>query len=119
MKINVENSFACCKHMETLYGLSGNNGNGVEIYKKLRKLELKANRLSEMDCNGKITMDEKSREVILIEKEVKKLLPDIKGFFIDDDCLGYALKIESEIKRKFYPDLRNDLGECGILAPEF
>jgi hypothetical protein len=119
MKINVENSFACCKHMETLYGLSGNNGNRVEIYKKLRKLELKATRLSVMCCNGKITTDEMSIKVIPIEKEVKKLLPDIKGFFIDDDCLGYALKIESEIKRKFYPDLRNDLGGHGILAPEF
>jgi hypothetical protein len=50
-----------------------------------------------------------------IEKAVKKLLPGVEGFFINGDPRGYSLKI----KEKIYPELHQDWGGYGILAPEF
>lgn len=97
----------------------------------LRRLEERAHRNAEAYCNGVyyggIESDEYKKRQERIEEQIKKLfggtLP--KGFFINGDPRGYALKINSgnEAGQAHHPEyipqgLHKDWGDYGILAPE-
>jgi hypothetical protein len=100
-------------------------------YRTLKTLENRAHRNAELYCSsvddGGIESDEYERRQERIEEQVKKLfggtLP--KGFFINGDPRGYALKINSgnEAGQIHHPEyipqgLHRDWGGFGILAPD-
>ena len=96
--------------------------NPLVLCKKLRRLEVKANALATMHCNG----ETKSEESFILEQEkiltklIILLLPinsDSIPFF-NEDCRGYALKIEDEAMRRRGWELQTDLGGYGIIAPD-
>lgn len=114
------------KHLKALAEL-GFTGS----YRTLRTLENRAHRNAERYCNGPeyggISSDEYERRQERIEEQVKALfggtLP--RGFFINGDPRGYALKINAgnEAGMTYHPEyipagLHTDWGGYGILAPE-
>jgi hypothetical protein len=110
----------------------------IGSYRTLKTLENRAHGIALRYCNGEVrwrgvlirpamTTEEYEREQEKIEKAVKKLfggtLP--KGFFINGDPRGHALKINSgnEAGQVHHPEyipqgLHTDWGGYGILAPE-
>lgn len=89
---------------------------GLDCWRKLRRLETKAERLALQLCNGP-EVDENQQGRIIdevtagVEKVFGRKLP---GFFINLDPRGYALKLEP--KSVPYP-LHRDWGDNQILAP--
>lgn len=103
----------------------------VGSFRTLRTLENRAHRNAEQYCNGPeyhgIDQDEYFKRRERIEEQVKALfggtLP--RGFFINGDPRGYALKINAgnEAGQEHHPEyipqgLHKDWGGYGILAPE-
>ena len=94
----------------------------------LRRLEERANRAAVRYCNGEISSEQWELSKWDIIASVSRLfkggnLP--KGFFINGDPRGYALKINSgnEAGQVHHPEyipagLHTDWGGYGILAPE-
>ena len=93
----------------------------VTLCKALHRIETRAHRLAEMDCNeGPGDILEKAEPGIL------KALDRILNFkaqnlpvFINSDPRGYALKIDDEYVREHNLDIYRDWGGYGIIAPEF
>lgn len=98
------------KHIKQLQKL----GYKYSTLKALRVLENKANYIATQACNGEIDDQEYDHREIFITSEVKRLfngkLP--KGFFVNGDPRGYALKCEGNDKISF-----TDWGSYQILAP--
>jgi hypothetical protein len=118
MKIKIENYANLKRHLENLALIANcSEWEALKIYEKLRRIELKANRLATMECNGEIEGDENRDEKI--KKSVLKLLPGLQGFFLNGDPRGYSLKIKEDVTKLTYPSLCTDWGGYGILAPEF
>ena len=96
--------------------------NAIELCKKLRRYELKAERITTALCNGcdSVTEEKHERELEKIEERVLKLLGMelcFLPFFINRDPRGYALKLSDT----YVADKRihKDWGGYGILAPDF
>lgn len=108
------------KHVNELYALGLQKGK----FNQLIEIEYKATKLGE-DCCNWLSME--SPQFNLREKEIyndlqilfyPKHLP--KGFFINHDPRGYALKIRTEDNGE-YPGRQisyTDWGGYGILVPE-
>lgn len=103
----------------------------VGSYRTLKTLENRAHRNAELYCysesDGGINSDTYEARQEKITEQVKKLfggtLP--RGFFVNGDPRGYALKINSgnEAGMEYHPEyipegLHKDWGGYGILAPE-
>jgi len=101
-----------------------NNADGKKFSNKLRKLEFEAHKLTTDYCNGDngMTSHEVFEERISpIKEQVLALFNNnIKGFFVNGDCRGYALKIEDDLMRGEYKEigLQTDWGGYGLLSPE-
>ena len=122
MKIKDSNAREYMNHINTLAQIAGvSEYEGMLIYRKLRRIELKANRLAVMECNGlpENYKEGAAKQHTNNEKAVLKLLPGLQGFFVNGDCRGYTLKVYEQQAREFYPNLHKDWGGYGILAPEF
>lgn len=104
---------------------------GQSLYRRLRPLENRAHRNAEQYCNGPyyggIEGDEYDKRQEAITEQVKRLFGGIlpRGFFINGDPRGYALKINAgnEAGQEHHPEyipqgLHKDWGGYGILAPE-
>lgn len=100
----------------------------VGDFSQLKQAEKTAGNNALLYCNGNITEEQYERRRNLTLAYVKSLfggtLP--KGFFINGDPRGYALKINSgnEAGMVHHPEyipqgLHTDWGGYGILAPEF
>ena len=92
------------------------------IYSNLnavKMVEHQANWYATQECNGDITESEANKAYIRITYRVRRLfggrLP--KGFFINTDPRGYALKLDNE-KWQTLPVNYQDWGGYMILAPE-
>ena len=112
------------KHGENLLALfpKATEKDPVELCKKLRRIEVKANRYACDLCNGTIQPTEKQQERTenTIMLRVQHLLGDSDiPVFINLDPRGYALKIRDEWMREHNDPLYRDWGGYGILAPEF
>ena len=122
MKIKAENTQRFMNHCNLLAHLTKEapEGNawyhGMEVYKKLRRIELKENRRMCSECNTGGD-DEKASE--RTRQAVARLLPNLHGFFINGDPRGYTLKVKSETVKAEYSGMYTDWGGYGILAPEF
>ena len=96
--------------------------NAIELCKKLRRYELKAERITTALCNGCDSETEERYELELerIEGKVLKLLgveSCFLPFFINRDPRGYALKLsDTYVADK---QIHKDWGGYGILAPDF
>ena len=95
----------------------------VTLAKQVHRLEVKAHRLAEDNCNGFIESDaayDKKENAIL--KSLDRIL-NFKAqnipVFVNGDPRGYALKIDDAYVREHNLDIYRDWGGYGILAPEF
>lgn len=91
----------------------------VIFCKKLRRLEVIANRLACDYCNGVIGTEEWDKESGEVWDKLIKIIGSTNGryCFINSDARGYALKIKSEYTPQ--PGVYSDWGGYGILAPDF
>lgn len=96
-------------------------------FNRLRAIENEANRNAVLYCNGDIDSHQyearKWNTIAQVANLLKGSLP--KGFFVNSDPRGYALKIDSgnEAGQEHHPEyipqgLHKDWGGYGILAPE-
>jgi hypothetical protein len=107
----------------------GCTSTGLQIWRKLRRLETKAHQAATAYCNGETLrigakvydyrLDEdcsdrfKSEQIIPAIKRIFGHVP--QGFFWNTDARGYALKLESE---NVPEGMHQDWGRYGILAAE-
>ena len=100
-----------------------NVASGLNLWRKLRRIELRAHKAAEDYCNGEINLEGMDSEACLAEREVRKVfggyLPP--KFHVNRDPRGYALKLlasddGSEPATGFA--LHQDWGRNQILAPE-
>jgi Asp-tRNA(Asn)/Glu-tRNA(Gln) amidotransferase A subunit family amidase len=93
----------------------------VELCKKLRRIEAKANRLAVDYCNGTIDAEEIDEQADKIFYKVDALLhftaQDIPVIF-NRDPRGYALKIDDGYIREHNINIYRDWGGYGIIAPD-
>jgi len=107
------------KHGKNLNVIFKTGIDPVTLCKKLRRLELKAERAAENLCNG-TELEESEAKMESVKKSLKKIIGTEHGLrvFINRDPRGYALKIDDEDMREKALSLHMDLGGYGILAPE-
>ena len=85
----------------------------INLWRRLRRIEAKAHKWAEMECNGEPVPEEWSAG---IRADVIKQCGSIPaGFFVNGDPRGYALKLD--LPRADMPaGLVTDMGDFGILA---
>lgn len=89
-------------------------------FNRLRTLEHQAHYLAELYCDGNIIDSQYIPAQAKIESAVHKLCSKkLRGFFINGDPRGYALKIDMLKIADAPTGLHRDWGNYGILAPEF
>lgn len=91
----------------------------IELCKKLRRLELKANRIATDWCNGVIDSENIEKHTKPILKAADKILKSKYIISFNGDARGYALKISDKIVRENNLKIYTDWGGYGILAPDF
>ena len=95
--------------------------NPIQLCKKLRQLERKAQKVALDLCNGDIEQAAADEAFQVIEYAVNAVLCFARSdvpVFINRDPRGYALKIESEWTKINAPRLYCDWGGYGIIAPD-
>tara|TARA_R110002167_G_scaffold97995_1_gene258180 strand:- start:125 stop:481 length:357 start_codon:yes stop_codon:yes gene_type:complete len=102
------------KHGDNLKAIFNLNIDSIKLCKQLFRLENKAHRLAEDNCNG-ITDNIESDTNKIIDK-VKKILNTNKVFF-NGDPRGYALKLCDQFSKDKI--IHKDWGGYGIIAPDF
>ena len=98
-----------------------------QTYRRLRLQEGVMHRAAEHYCNGLLAEEELERIENRVRVNVTKILGGVlpKGFQINLDPRGYALKINDEVMRTHYKKngkeflSQRDWGGYGILAPDF
>jgi hypothetical protein len=127
MKLNKYSFARLTIHAKELESLGAEDG--IEAYNTLLRIEKRAHKLAEDMCNFDIPEEIQEKRAGAIYKQVLKVFggEHPKGFFINYDPRGYALKIKEE-DNKVWDDIPNDnqkfisycdWGNYGILAPEF
>lgn len=109
---------ARAQHHDALKAMMPANStlSGLQVWRKLRRLEGKAHALAVALCNRPVSEDEDNRITAEVESKVEKLFGrKLPGFFINRDPRGYALKLKP--KSVPYP-LQRDWGDYQILAPD-
>jgi hypothetical protein len=122
------------KHGQDLNKIFNTGIEPIALCKKLRRLEVKANKLAEDYCNGTNGIDSENWEdktTPLMEKVYKILnngiykdeRPHQRGvpIFLNGDCRGYSLKINDDYVRlleKRNKTIYKDWGGYGIIAPD-
>lgn len=90
---------------------------GLALWRKLRRVEARANQSACAYCNGEIDSEQWEAEKDKITARVKDIfggtLPP--GFFVNGDPRGYSLKMEENSTKHA---LHQDFGHYQILAPE-
>lgn len=116
------------QHGKNLNAIFNTGLDPVKLCKKLRPLELKANKLATDYCNGENGIDsyeafEKAMQPLL--KSLYKVLyidnnPYLQGIIqVNGDARGYTFKISDEVMREQKLVLHKDWGGYGIICPEF
>ncbi len=94
---------------------------GLELWRKLHRVEVTARRAAEQYCNGDIDMNQWESISAIASSQVEKIFGMLPtGFFVNGDPRGYALKLASndngtEAATPFA--LHQDWGRNQILAP--
>lgn len=95
---------------------SGDLRTGKSVWRQLHRLESMANRICERLCSDEtLNQEDADNQLEQIEHKVEKVFGyRPKGFFINRDPRGYALKLEAgSVPYK----LHEDWGRYQILAP--
>jgi len=94
----------------------------LNLYKSLRRIECKLNRLYAVACEREWTAEE-DKTVDRLQERAKKLLNNIDGLKFNADPRGYSIKMDDEKRRKLFEEkginLYQDWGGYGIFAPDF
>ncbi len=108
------------KHGRDLLEVFGLDCEPVQLCKRLRRLELKANRICCDLCNGDIDQDDADKQLEAIEKSLIKIIgkENAGKVFINRDPRGYALKMTEDESKK-HRAVHRDFGGYVILAPDF
>lgn len=94
----------------------GSKLTGLSVWRKLRRIEREANSIGLDMCNTGISEAEKERRDAAVESKIKAIFGKLpKGFFINHDPRGYALKLE---EGSGPAGLHRDWGNYQILACE-
>jgi hypothetical protein len=106
------------EHLKALEHLRlGEHVDGIKLYRQLRRIEKRARDLALKQCNVGISDEMLDHQHELIHNAVAKVLGKLpKGFFINGDPRGCALKLEP---KSVNLTLHEDWGGYQILAPEF
>lgn len=110
-----QKQIAIQRHLKNLKAL----GYIPDTLKPIQKLERRAHKFTEDECNGLIDDEDKSRKFReFIEMQVKNLFnKPLRDFYFNGDPRGYALKID-DMNDDTTP-LYRDMGGYGILSPDF
>ncbi len=91
----------------------------VKLCKKLRPLELKANRIAADWCNGVIDTEDIDPIIEPVLKAARKILGESTPIQFNGDARGYALKISDKVMKANNLNLYQDWGGYGIICPDF
>ncbi len=81
------------RHIESLQKL----GYKRDTMHAIKRVENQAHKITTMECNGEITEEQAEIELLQIERAIYALFGGLpKGFFINGDPRGYALKLDPE-----------------------
>lgn len=120
MKANIEKRVVNHgQHLIDLFKLG--NTDPVNLCRKLRRLEAKADRINTAYCNGDMTTEQHAIESGKITEAVKKIFNSDRfnaAFYYNSDPRGYSLKLRSEWTHENAPSLQTDWGGYGLLAPD-
>lgn len=119
MKIEATNARAYVLHLETLESMKTEDPAVTmhpNTFAKLRRLEAKAHRIAERQCNGyEDPKDDATIERILTK--VRTIIGGpVPGLFFNADARGYALKVKQDATPN---GMHTDWGRYGIIAPKF
>ena len=108
------------RHLAALAALAGRPAaEGATVYNALRRLEKRACRANTDACNTPAGAEAQDGEHAAVLAGVREILGRIpRGFFVNGDPRGYALKIDNE-KTTIPAGIQTDWGGYGCLAPEF
>lgn len=105
-------------HHKALETLAVNGRTGLQLWRKLRRIEKRAQSFAVAYCNGNIDSDDWETFTQEFEQSVKETFGQIpQGFFVNGDPRGYALKLDNE-KVQIPQGMDTDWGGYGILAAE-
>jgi hypothetical protein len=90
---------------------------GLAIWRKLNRLEHKANLAACERCNGTLTDAQWEALRVEVGAALRKIGKLPRGFFFNGDPRGYTLKVSPEVTAKF-PGLQKDWGGYGCLAAQ-
>ncbi len=89
---------------------------GLQVWRKLRQIEQRADSATTRYCNGEMSLEQLDVIIDAVTVAVGKVFSGVpKGFFVNRDPRGYALKLEAGSVP--FP-LHEDWGRYQILAPE-
>ena len=91
----------------------------VKLCKKLRPLELKANKIATDWCNGVIDTEDIDPYIKPVLDKVKNILGNTVPIQFNGDARGYALKISEKVMKANNLSLYQDWGGYGIICPDF
>jgi hypothetical protein len=119
MKIDTRNVRAYVNQCAALNSLRAETVTPDGGYQRLRRLEMKARRMAEAECNGTLPEGAWEKFVETTTRTIERIFGGpVPGFFVNSDPRGYALKIDPS-HGKVPEGMSTDWGGCGILAPEF
>ena len=107
------------QHGNNLNAIFNTGLDPVKLCKKLRPLELKANKIATDWCNGVIDTENIDPIIEPIMKQVRKILGEKYPIQFNGDARGYALKISEKIMKANNLNLYQDWGGYGIICPDF
>jgi len=112
-----QEQFEALRALSVQLGRAGREvGTGEQIWRALRRIEAEAGRLAVAYCNGEIGEQEVNEQEEAIYAQVSRVLGDVpKGFFVNHDPRGYAIKLQPG---SYSLGLHRDWGGYQILAPE-
>jgi len=119
--MNVRQEIEIIKHGKNLNKIFKTDLEPMALCRKLRRIEVKGNKMALDWCNGDIDQEEWDQ----FEKETFKKLRSFLNWnehkmrvFLNGDARGYTLKISDKSVRDLKLDIHTDWGGYGIIAPE-
>ncbi len=91
----------------------------VTLAKQVHRIEVKAHRLAEEDCNTGNTPENWDEKILKSLDRILNFKAQGIPVFVNGDPRGYALKIDDAYVREHNLEIHRDWGGYGILAPDF
>lgn len=89
-------------------------------YRRLRLIEVAMGRDNDSYANGDIDSEQHDKAMERAKRQVRCVFGELpKGFYLNSDPRGYALKIDLESIGVSRQNIYTDWGGYGLLAPSF